>query len=330
MSWRTVAGGRFGRPQTLAFVALVLISPSWPTERVQVSVTPSEIANDGSETATLLVAGPRVQPRISVRGGRVDDIEWSGGRWIARVHPGVNPGRVLLSVALPGRKPIHAEFTARLSDQDSFSDGTPDFLRLDDESDRRAFRQWFTWLAEAQYFQEPSRRPIEISDCAALIRYAYREALHAHDAAWAGAADVPLVPALDSVAKYQYPYTPLGAALFRVKEGPFESSFAQFADAQTLRKSNTHFVSRDLDRALPGDLLFFRQDDGEMPFHSMIFLGESQVRRDGGPYLLYHTGPGGEIKRPSVTELVRFPQAEWRPVAENARFLGVYRWNILR
>ena len=32
-------------------------------------------------------------------------------------------------------------------------------------------------LAEAQYFQPPAARPPEINDCAALIRYAYREAL---------------------------------------------------------------------------------------------------------------------------------------------------------
>jgi len=295
-----------------------------------VSVAPAEISNDGSETATLTIAGPHIRPRITALGARVEDPEFGGGRWIAQVHPGVNPGRTILSVAFPGRQPVTAELTTRLSDSDTFQDGTPDFLRLDDESDRRAFRQWFTWLAEAQYFQDPARRPAEISDCAALIRYAYREALHAHDAAWAESAHVPLVPALDSVARYQYPFTPLGAALFRVNDGPFQSAFAQFADAQTLRRFNTHFVARDLERALPGDLLFFRQEEGALPFHGMIFLGESQIRRDGGPYLLYHTGPGGEIKRPSVADLLNFPQPEWRPTRGNASFLGVFRWNILR
>ena len=29
-------------------------------------------------------------------------------------------------------------------------------------------------------------------------------------------------------------------------------------------------------------------------------------------------------------ELRRFPESEWRPDAENSRFLGVYCWNILR
>ena len=32
----------------------------------------------------------------------------------------------------------------------------------------------------------------------------------------------------------------------------------------------------------------------------------------------------------TVEELMRFPQAEWRPTADNPGFLGVSRWNILR
>ena len=116
-------------------------------------------------------------------------------------------------------------------------------------------------------------------DCAALIRYAYREALRAHDGNWATDAHLPVAPGIPSVAKYQYPYTPLGADLFRVKPGGFQAAdlttgaFAQFADAKTLQLRNTHFVTRDLDRAQPGDLLFYRQDSDHMPFHSMIYLG---------------------------------------------------------
>jgi len=235
--------------------------------------------------------------------------------------------------------PATAELTSALATGDRFGDGTPDFLRLEDEHDRQSFRRWFTWLAEAQYFQ-PAARPAEIVDCAALIRYAYREALHAHDAAWTASAPLAIIPAFDSVAKYQYPYTPLGAALFRVRPGPFlpsdlsDGTFAQFADAQTLWRRNTHRVSRDLARAVPGDLLFFRQEEAREPFHSMIYLGESQFRPDGRRYLLYHTGPDGadpgEVRRPAVEDLLRLPRPEWRPIAGNPSFLGVYRWNILR
>jgi uncharacterized protein YfaT (DUF1175 family) len=233
-----------------------------------------------------------------------------------------------------------------LDTEDSAEDGTPDFLRLQAEPDQQAFRRWFTYLAEAQYFQDPSARPSEINDCAALIRYAYREALHGHDSAWADSVRVPVLPALASIEKYRYPFTPLGAALFRVRTGPFVKSdldhaaFLQFADAQTLWRFDTHFVSRDISRALPGDLLFYRQSGSgsHVTFHSMIYLGESQLRRDGQRYFLYHTGPDGsglssnpgQIKRLSVEELTHFPQAEWRPLASNSNFLGVSRWNILR
>jgi len=96
----------------------------------------------------------------------------------------------------------------------------------------------------------------------------------------------------------------------------------------------THFVTRDLDRAQPGDLLFYRQESGHMPFHSMIYLGESQIGKGAGRYLVYHTGPDadspGEIRRPTLDELRHFPEPDWRPLPDNPRFLGVFRWNILR
>jgi len=222
---------------------------------------------------------------------------------------------------------------------DSFSDGTPDFLRLD-HNDERIFRRWFTFLAEAQYFQPKEARPAEIVDCAALIRYAYREALRVHDSRWAAEARVPLLAAADSVAAWHYPDPRLGASLFRIAPGPYDPAdltqgrFAQFADVKTLGRYNMHRVARDLDRALPGDLLLYRQDSEHMPFHSMMYVGPSQVSRDGGRYIVYHTGPDGAdpgiIRRLSVIELLRYPEAEWRPLAANPHFLGVYRWNILR
>jgi uncharacterized protein YfaT (DUF1175 family) len=218
------------------------------------------------------------------------------------------------------------KLTTRLDSADRFEDGTPDFLRLDEEQDRQAFRRWFTYLAEE------AGQPAEINDCAALIRYAYREALRTHDSAWAAQAKLPLLPAFPSLRKYRYPYTPLGAALFRVKEGSFRpddlnnGAFAQFADAQTLCRLNSFRVGRDFSRALPGDLLFFRQDSARSSYHSMIYLEGGRVT--------YHTGPDGgdpgELRRLTMEELLRFPQPEWRPLGSNPAFLGVYRWNILK
>jgi uncharacterized protein YfaT (DUF1175 family) len=98
---------------------------------------------------------------------------------------------------------------------DRSGDGTPEFLRLDGEADRRAFRHWFTFLAESQYYRQPGRLPREINDCAALIRFAYRQALREHDGAWASELDLDAAPNHASVEKFIYPRTALGAGLFR-------------------------------------------------------------------------------------------------------------------
>jgi len=223
---------------------------------------------------------------------------------------------------------------------DSAGDGTPDFLRLDDPADQESFRLWFTFLAEVQYFNSPAQRPREIVDCAALIRYAYREALRRHDGAWAASAHLPLIPAFDSIHKYNYPHTLLGGSLFRVRPGAFVSddlydgAFAQFADAEAINRFNTFLVSRDVISADRSDLLFFRRDVQHMPFHSMIVIGHSQIEQTSNSiYVVYDTGPtsteAGQIKRLSLTELLHYPDPQWQPRATNPFFLGVFRWNIL-
>lgn len=238
-------------------------------------------------------------------------------------------GNVLRAGVLPGEVRVRAgsaEATLRLIPDftDSAGDGTPDFLRLDAESDRQAFRAWFTFLAESQAWQR--RRAKEVGDCAALLRFAYREALRAHDGVWATQLHLPLLPAMPAVEKYEYPFTALGAGLFRTAEGVF----AQFADARTLWRHNTHFISRDLHPARPGDLLFFRQPQQNLAFHAMVFVGPSHFEDRGGNWMVYHTGPSGEIRRVTTAALLAHPLPQWRPVAGNSNFLGVYRWNILR
>jgi uncharacterized protein YfaT (DUF1175 family) len=222
---------------------------------------------------------------------------------------------------------------------DALGDGTPDFLRLSSAADREAFRRWFTFLAEMHFFRDPSRLPRDVNDCAALLRFAYREALRRHDGAWATVLGLDIVPPSEDIAAYSYPYTPLKSSLFRVRAGRFEAAdlksgaFAEFADAETLMLRNAWRVSTDMDQARPGDLLFYRQLEQRMPFHAMIYLGASQFEPSRDSYIVYHTGPDGsdpgEIRRPSLSELERHPKPQWRPVSGNPNFLGVYRWNIL-
>src|SRR5260370_25003977 len=82
--------------------------------------------------------------------------------------------------------------TSDLSDRSG--DGTPGFLRLDEEADRRAFRHWLTFLAESQYYRQPGLLPREINDCAALILFSYAPALREHDGASASELNLVTTP----------------------------------------------------------------------------------------------------------------------------------------
>jgi len=255
------------------------------------------------------------------------------------LRAGVTPGMVTVTALAPGFRSSAVQVQLGLDPTDQFGDGTPDFLRLQSESDQAAFRQWFAFLAETTYFQKDAERPTEVRDCAALIRFAYREALRKHNGSWANQLHLPQLPVYGSVAKYDYPHTALGANLFRTRPGAFapddvtNGAFAEFADAESLWRYNTYRVSRDLSAARPGDLLFFRQEEHRMPFHTMIYLGESAFGQ-GKNWLIYHTGPSdrdaGAIRRVTVAELQQHPQFCWRPLPQNPAFLGVYRWDILR
>ena len=270
----------------------------------------------------------------------VDSVVVKGDTAMVTLRSGVLPGATKLRFAAPGFKTQQVRLSVVLDASDSVGDGTPDFLRLHDAADRAAFRRWFALLAESEFVRRQPRS--EIDDCAALLRYAYRESLHRHDAVWAKDLALPVAPTANEVRQYQYPYTPLGAGLFRVRGGGFAAedlsngAFGEFADAKTLRRHNSFFVGRDVERALPGDLLFFRQQGHDLPFHAMIYLGPSQIEAQASrePLVVYHTGPvgksPGEIRRPTLAHLMNFPDPRWRPVPSNPSFLGVYRWNILR
>lgn len=218
---------------------------------------------------------------------------------------------------------------------DRFNDGTPDFLRLTDPADQAAFRQWFTLIAEYQAIRPKAELPAEITDCASLLRYSYREALKQHNDSWFLTTGIDVLALPGEIRAWHYPDTPLGAALFRVRRGSFETAdatngaFAQFADAKTLVEYNAYFVTRDVRQAQSGDLLFYRQFGQSSPWHSMIVAEAGPKAR-----VVYHTGPDhaspGELRRVLLSELLDHPQPQWRPVAQNPNFLGVYRWNILR
>lgn len=325
-----------------AFAAHRALAPAVVTAQLSESSLPA----DGFSTAELILHSPGGRDlrglQVEVETPHqlvVESLSVTGDSATASLRSGVMPGEGKLRIVAPGfaRREIALQSTP--ANTDLVGDGTPDFLRLHDPSDRLAFRHWFTLLAESQDYRG---KPLpEIDDCAALLRFAYREALREHDASWTHAMALAAPAASGDIQQYQYPYTPLGAGLFRVRNGRFvgsdlhDGAFAEFADAETLWRHNTFSVGRNVARARPGDLLFFRQDRAEhMPFHAMIYLGRSQVEPGSEQFVVYHTGPTGkspgQIKRLSIAELLNYPDARWRPVASNPAFLGVYRWNILR
>ena len=337
----------------LAVVAVVAVLGAFTVHRalspaaLVVETAPSPLPADGFASTQLDLRSSTGREIKQLRAetddprrASVESVAIQAGSASVTLRAGVMPGETRLNLEAPGFEPRQITLKITLDTSDSVGDGTPDFLRLHDASDRAAFRRWFTLLAESEYYRRQSLG--EIDDCAALLRYAYREALRRHDSQWAKAVALPAVPAGGDVQQYQYPYTPLGSGVFRVREGSLTAddlnngAFAQFADAKTLWRYNSYFVGRDIARARPGDLLFFRQEGQNLPFHAMIFLGPSHVEggSSGEDLVIYHTGPigksGGEIRRPTVAQLLDFPDARWRPVSSNPSFLGVYRWNILR
>jgi uncharacterized protein YfaT (DUF1175 family) len=326
-------------PALLLFGAVLTMSCRHNNrQRLIVSASDITLPADGSPHRAIELSlsgvGEALAPKdVSAEGVRSQVVAGTKGQDVAIVFSPVNPGvsRLILRYR-DQRSTVIIHFGDDASDR--FRDGTPDFLRLHTSADRAAFRSWFTVLADMAATLTPERLPHEIDDCAALLRWCYRGALHAHDEAWQSTMPMGSLPPLPSVDQYVYPFTPLGANLFRVQQGSYQQgdagngSFAQFAGAKVLCQQNTFFFTRNVSAARPGDLLFYRQLEQNSPYHSMILTGRAH------DWAVYHTGPTktgpGEVRRVALDDLIHHPDSRWRPIPQNSNFLGVYRWNILR
>ena len=213
-------------------------------------------------------------------------------------------------------------------------------VRLRSESDRHAFRAWFLVLADAEFY----RRSADVTDCAALVRHAVREALRPHTEEWLRQARLPLPLIAPDVS--DRPRTIGGSlALFMVHDSP--ARYAEFADANTIVRFNTAPLGRDVAGARPGDLLYFRQSAERMGEHLMVFVGPSALSPEANDWVVYHTGPdmarpevdmqrpasgaagsgdAGEVRKVRLADSVRHPSARWRPLPANPAFIGVFRF----
>jgi len=200
-------------------------------------------------------------------------------------------------------------------------------VRLADASDRVAFRSWFVLLADAQF----ERTAPEIIDCAALIRFAYREALRPHTPEWTRRVALPFTPTFPDVQSAPKP-SPSGWRLFRVTSTAPER-YAEFADARTLVSLNARHITRDVGALQPGDLLYFRQPEQQQRDHLMVFVGRSFFDPEHTDWVVYHTGPTndgpGEVRKVRLHDLSQHPVPRWRPLLSNPQFVGVFRLSLL-
>ncbi|HYB95672.1 MAG TPA: DUF1175 family protein [Vicinamibacterales bacterium] len=200
-------------------------------------------------------------------------------------------------------------------------------IRLADEADRAAFRAWFVLLAEAQF----ERQTDDVSDCAALVRHAVREAVRAHTPEWLRRSGLPFTPQFADV-KSPVRAGANGLPLFRVSDSR-TPRYAEFADAKTLIRLNSIPIGRDVRALRPGDLLYFRQPGQQQPDHLMVFIGRSHFDAEGEDWIVYHTGPidagPGEVRKVRLSTLTQHPSPRWRPLIGNQHFIGAFRLAML-
>ena len=209
-------------------------------------------------------------------------------------------------------------------------DGYPDVAELRGE-DRARFSEWFAAIAESQYYGLNVDWKVEDQDCAGLLRYAFVQALVHHDAVWKAKFRFLPAPRLPSVQNQTYPLPVLSRSVFRVAPGAYQAGdvaagkLVGRTSAQYLANAAAQRVSRNINEARRGDLLFFfRPRLGA--YHSMVYLG--------GGMVVYHTGAspeeGGEVRLLSIQTLMKHPEKAFHPLSSNPNFLGVYRWKVLQ
>ena len=263
----------------------------------------------------------------------------------------LTPGSVVLTAAAEGLRTGEASLVVRPDYRDTDNDGFADVMELFGDTDRLNFRRWLCAVAESQVYEKNRRWSDVTTDCAGFVRFAYIEALKVHDEAFFSGYSALASPSSPDVKKYNYPDVPLvGTAVFRTTDGVFEPSdvglnagvFSSSATAGVLLSHNVTYLGKSDAAILPGDMLFFfNPDNPDMPYHTMIYLGEwgAEADEETGEFtgdqdwVVYHTGPResdvGEVRKVRLGTLMEHPDERWRPVNENDHFLGYFRFRIL-
>ncbi len=224
---------------------------------------------------------------------------------------------------------------------DTNRNGIPDGAEIRSYEDRENFRDWFTAIAEYQFYKQSEAWNPEQRDCSGLVRFAWREALRKHDRLWFQKMGAEYESVAPDVAAYNLEDGVLKERLFRTKDGLFNKSdltdgtFQEFADAASVMKYNAVFLGKDRSRLKRGDLVFYFQPFVQKyPYHVMIFVGEARTNNESArDWVVYHTGTSaddkGVVKKVRLDTLDQHPDPRWRPVVNNKNFIGYYRLKIL-
>lgn len=191
-------------------------------------------------------------------------------------------------------------------------EATPYFL---DIKNSKVFRSWFVRIIEEQLRQGPSPKWLQ-RDCVGLVRYSVNESLKVKNSKWKhshGFANMPTPPNLTLSNKYRN-------ELNNWTQYDGESK-GKYISAIGLVQGNTQFISKDINQAQPGDILFYDMQDSQ---HIMIWMGK---------YVAYHTGTitkdDNGLRKVKYSELINWKDSRWRPTERNPNFIGIFKLGFL-
>lgn len=364
--FRITSAGKTARAALWGAAAVMMISCSSPPEALELTPSKTELYASGMDMTRVTITAVTESGRparsfsgavtLSLTGdaaGLLGDerVVLERGEGEAVLTTTLTPGEVVLFAEAEGLRGGGVSITVKPDYRDSDDDGFADVMELFGDTDRLNFRRWLCAVAESQVYEKNRRWSDVTTDCAGFIRFAYIEALKVHDEAFFSGYSALASPSSPDVKKYNYPDVPLvGTAVFRTTDGSFDPSdvetggdvFSPSATAGVLLHHNVTYLGKSDAVILPGDMLFFfNPDNPDMPYHTMIFLGEwgAEADEETGEFsgeqdwVVYHTGPresdGGEVRKVRLSTLAAHPDERWRPVRENDHFLGYFRFKIL-
>ena len=252
---------------------------------MQLQLSQVTLPADGFSTTELKIHSTRAIRHLSVESGNerrvtVESVIVKGDDATATLRAGVMPGETSLRVSADGISAGKIEVSTAPDFSDSFGDGTPDFLRLHDAADRRGIPRWFTLLAESQYYREPqaSGRDRRLRRSAAL--QLPRSAAPARLRLGQQHGTAGDVCARVKFASITIRYTPLGAAMFRVRDGSFVSddlsdgSVRRVCRCQDpLARQHLQCGTRPRPRSSRRPAVLSPVGRSHLRYHAMIFVG---------------------------------------------------------